>query len=66
MERPTISSQNYESDEFRALASAVIAYERIVQQARTEPVSADPAELLSALSDVGEASLVMVKHAGAL
>lgn len=66
MEQKAYSAQSYESEEFRALASAVIAYDRLVREARTKPVSADPAELLSALSDVGEASLVMVKHAGAL
>lgn len=54
------------SGEFQALVAAVRAYDRLVQQAHKRPVSVDPVELLSALSKVGQASLVMVRHAGAL
>lgn len=54
------------SEEFQALAAAVRAYDRLVRQAQQTPMAADPVELLTALSVVGEASLVMVKRAGAL
>ncbi|HWC24054.1 MAG TPA: hypothetical protein VG502_17295 [Flexivirga sp.] len=66
MEQKPTSVPSCGSDEFQALASAVRAYDRLVQQAHTAPVAADPVELLAALSVVGEASVVMVRRAGAL
>ncbi len=61
-----VREPNPASDEFLALAAAVRVYDGLVQQARREPVSIDPVELLSALSEVGEASMVVVRRAGAL
>ncbi len=61
-----VSEPSPVSDEFLALAAAVRAYDGLVRQARREPVSIDPADLLSALSDVGEASVLVVRRAGAL
>jgi len=55
-----------ESEEFRALASAVRTYSRLVAQSRATPISTDPVALLRALSDVGEASVAVVRRAGAL
>ncbi len=65
-EPPAISEPDPASEEFLALASAVRAYHRLVEQSRREPVSIDPVDLLEALAHVGEASLVMVSRAGAL
>jgi len=61
-----IREPSHASEEFLALAEAVRTYQRMVQQSRREPVSIDPVALLSALSDVGEASLAVVSRAGAL
>ncbi len=61
-----VGDPNPASDEFLALAAAVRVYDGLVQQARREPASIDPVELLSALSEVGEASRVVVRRAGAL
>ncbi len=65
-DRSGIAEPDPASDEFLELASAVRAYQRLVQQAHREPVSIDPSDLLSALSQVGEASLAVVRRAGAL
>ncbi|RNI21294.1 hypothetical protein [Flexivirga caeni] len=54
------------SDEFQALATAVRAYSHLVAQSRVRPVATDPVELLRALSAVGEASVEVVRRAGAL
>lgn len=55
-----------QSEEFRTLASAVRTYSRLVEQSRVRPRSIDPVDLLHALSDVGEASVAVVRRAGAL
>lgn len=54
------------SEEFQELATAVRAYNTLVEQSRRQPVDIDPVELLDALSDVGTASIEMVRRAGAL
>lgn len=61
-----VSEPDPASEEFLALASAVRTYDRLVRRARREPVAIDPVDLLSALSDVGEASVAVVRRAGAL
>ncbi|GGB16197.1 hypothetical protein GCM10011492_02400 [Flexivirga endophytica] len=53
------------SEEFQTLAAAVRTYSRLVAQSRSQPMSIDPVDLLHALSDVGEASVAMVRNAGA-
>lgn len=55
-----------ESAEFRTLASAVRTYSRLVEQSRQRPTAIDPVDLLHALSAVGEASVAVVRSAGAL
>lgn len=54
------------SPEFQALASAVRTYNQVIAQARARPVATDPVHLLRALSAVGEASVAVVRRAGAL
>ncbi|WP_446664422.1 hypothetical protein [Flexivirga sp. B27] len=54
------------SEEFRTLAAAVRTYSRLVEESRLRPTQIDPVDLLHALSDVGEASVAMVRSAGAL
>ena len=54
------------SEEFQELAAAVRAYNTLMEESRRQPVDVDPVELLGALSDVGTASIEMVRRAGAL
>lgn len=57
---------DHASEEFQLLAAAVRTYDTLVQESRRHPVTIDPVDLLTALSDVGEASVAMVRRAGAL
>jgi len=66
VEDPPGPDSDLESAEFQALASAVRTYSRLVAQSRARPISTDPVALLRALSDVGEASVAVVRRAGAL
>lgn len=66
VDEPRGPESDLESEEFLALASAVRTYSRMVAQSRATPISTDPVALLRALSDVGEASVAVVRRAGAL
>lgn len=66
MSREPVTDPGRGSPEFQALAAAVRTYSRLVEQSRSRPMTIDPVDLLHALSDVGEASVVMVRNAGAL